>query len=207
MLFDLLDKCRELNPSSGGVYATADLSVLLDHQHPSRLAEAIRTLIREGLLLRVRRGLYVDRLNGYKAEIVGQRWIAPSYLSTESALDRHGLCETGIAANTFVTPHVILRSEHARRRLEGHHFIYRHLARHLFFGYRSVDGLWLAEPEKAVIDFLYYHYRKQVSAVAPEDIDFSAIDPRRYRRSLAAFRQIGFAEYALGWLRKRGGHQ
>jgi len=205
MLIDCLEKLKELNGSSGGVYTTADLAVLLDRHHPSRLTEAIEAMLREGLLQRVRRGLYVDRLNGYASEIAGQRWMAPAYLSTESALGWHGLCETGIAAHTYVTSRVILRREQARRTLEGHPFIYRHVARHLFFGYRFLEGLWLAEPEKAVIDFLYFHYRKQLSAVTPEDIDFRALDASRYRKYLASFRQIGFADYALGWLHRRGG--
>lgn len=92
----LAERLRGLNAASGGVYSTADLGVLLDRSHPSRLTEAIRGLVREGILLRVRRDLYADRLSGYRPEIVGQRWLSPSYLSMETALDRHNglyLCD------------------------------------------------------------------------------------------------------------------
>lgn len=196
----LTERLRDLNPASGGVYLTSDLAVLLERSHPSRLTEAVRVLIRERVLLRVRRGLYVDRLNGYRPEIIGRRWLTPSYLSTETALNRHGLCETGIVIFTYVTTRHIAHREHAIRTLEGRKFVYRHLAPHLFFGYQTENGIVLADPEKAVLDFLYFVYKKQHSVLSPEDIHFVRLRPRRYRRYLKAYKQRGFRDFALRWL-------
>jgi len=196
-----------LNEETGGVYTTADLSVALDRPHPSRLTEAIRALIREGVLLRVRRGLFADRLHGYRAEVAGHRWVAPCYLSTESALDRHGLCQTGILALTYVTPRLIARRELGRRALEGQEFVYRHLARAFYFGYEAAGGLLVAEPEKAALDFLYFSFKGQRSAVSPEDIDFRGLRSSRYRQYLTTYRQAGFRRFALGWIMERGGER
>lgn len=193
-----------LNSASGGVYSTADLAVILDRPHPARLTESIRTLLREGVLARVRRGLYVDHLTGYRPEVVGQRWIAPSYLSTEAALDRHGLCDTGVSAYTYVTGRLLLRRETARKVLDRRTFIYRHVAAHLFFGYRSEAGVLLAEPEKAVLDFLYFLYKGQHSVLSPGDIDYSRLDERRFKQYLRRFRQAGFANHAHNWFGKQG---
>ncbi|MBI4481467.1 MAG: hypothetical protein HY652_01120 [Acidobacteria bacterium] len=146
----------------------------------------------------------MDRLNGYRPEIVGQRWVSPSYLSAETALDRHRLCETGITVYTYVTTRLIARREHATKTLEGHRFVYRHLAPHLFFGQQAKDGVLLADPEKAVLDFLYFLYKKQRSVLSPEDIDFAQLKPGRYERYLKAYRQPGFREFALRWLLERG---
>jgi hypothetical protein len=146
----------------------------------------------------------VDRLNSYRPEIVGQRWVTPSYLSTETALDRRRLCETGIVVYTYVTARLITRREHATRTLEGHKFVYRHVAPHLFFGYQAEDGILLADPEKAALDFLYFIYKRQRSVLSPEDIDFARIRPGRYRQYLKAYRQGGFMDFALRWLRERG---
>ncbi len=174
----IFEPLRAASQANGGVFSTADLAVLLDRNEPARLTEAIRVLLRDRLLLKVRRGLYVDRLNGYRPEIVGQRWLAPAYLSLEAGLDRHGLCATGIAAYTYVTCRLISQNALARRMFDGHQFVYRHVARHLFFGYRSADGVRVAEPEKAVLDFLYFIFKNPTaarSAVAPEDIDFGRL--------------------------------
>jgi predicted transcriptional regulator of viral defense system len=200
----LSERLQGLNAGSGGVYGTADLAVLLDRPHPSRLTEAVRLLIREGVLRRLRRGLYLDRLHGYRPEVAGLRWVSPSYLSTESALDRHGLCQTGILPLTYVTTRLLARREMATRELEGRQLVYRHLAPHLFFGYEPEDGLLVARPEKAVLDFLYFTYKQQRSALAPEDIDSRRIDAARYRRFLRPYRQAGFRRYALDWLQGRG---
>ncbi len=197
------ERLRRLNAASGGVYSTSDLAILLERSQPSRVTEGIRVLVRERVLLRVRRGLYVDRLNGYRPEVVGQRWVSPSYLSTETALDHHRLCETGITIYTYVTTRLIPRRPDASRTFEGHRFVYRHLARHLFFGYEPRDGILLANPEKAVLDFLYFIYKKPGSALSPEDIDFTALRAERYQRYLRAYRQRGFKEFALRWLRNR----
>lgn len=200
----LVSRLAALNAGHGGVYTTADLAVILDRPHPSRLTEAIAVLLREEVLLRVRRGLYADRLHGYRPEIVGLRWLAPGYLSCEAALDRHGLCQTGILTHTYVTTRLIGRRELAARRLEEHLFLYRHLAPHLFFAYDPADGLLLARPEKAVLDFLYFYYKKQRSTLSPQDIDFSRLDRDRYQSYLEHYRQAGFPEFALRWFEAGG---
>ncbi len=204
MLFArIAERLRGISQTNGGVYSTADLAVLLDRVEPARVTEAIRVLLRDEVLLKVRRGLYVDRLNGYRPDIVGQRWLAPSYLSAETALDKHGLCATGIAAYTYVTTRLIPHKNLARRGFDGHLFVYRHLAKHLFFGYGSEDGVLLAEPEKAVLDFLYFTFKKQRSAISPEDIDFTRLNPAVYRRYLRSYRQRGFQAYALSFAETR----
>lgn len=195
---------RNLNAPSGGVYSTSDLSVLLEQSHPVLLNKSIHMLIRDGVLQRVRRGLYVDRLHGHRAEILGQRWLSPSYLSTEAALSRYQLCDTGILAHTYVTKRLLPKHETARRILEGQQFIYRHVVPHLFFGYRVEEGLWLAEPEKAVLDFLYFTYKKQRSALSPDDVDFRRLNQAKFRKWLRAYRQRGFESFALRWLPQRG---
>jgi len=76
------------------------------------------------------------------------------------------------------------------------------LARLLFFGYKCKDGMLLAEPEKAFLDFLYFTFKKQRSALAPEDIDFSRLNAGAYRRHLLAYRQRGLQVYARGLLER-----
>lgn len=195
-----LSRLRDLNADTGGVYTTSDLAVLLERSVPSRLTESINSLLRQGVLFRLRRGLYADRLFGSRPEIAGQRWIAPSYLSTESALHWHGLVDTGITAHTFVTRHPISHSRTSIKAWDRHHLIYRYLAPHVFFGYAPESGLLMALKEKAALDLLYFLHKGQRSVIVAEDIDFSRLDPRRYRRFLKAYQQPGFAGYALRWL-------
>lgn len=199
-----LERLAETSAAHAGVFSTSDLAVLLDRPDPPRLGEAARALIRDGMLSRVRRGLYVDRLHGYRPEILGQRWVGPCYLSTESALDRYELCQTGMMASTYVTTTLLAGRARAVRVLDGHRFVYRHVRPHLFFGFRPEDGLSIADPEKAVIDFLYFFKKGQRSAVSPEEITAGKLDVQRFRRYLRRYRQRGFERYALAWLAERG---
>ncbi len=199
----ILDRLRQHNGATSGVYSTADLAVLLERPHPSRLTEGVRSLLRAGVLARVRRGLYLDRLNGYRPEVLGQRWLAPSCLSCETALDRHGLAATGILDYTYVTPRLIPARDRAVRVLDGRRFVYRHLAAHLFFGIRTLEGARVADPEKAALDFLYFTYKGQRSVLAPDDLDFRMLDVRRYEHYLGQYRQPGFARYAQHFVAKK----
>ncbi len=200
----ILRRLQGVNVASGGVYSTADLAVLLERPHPVQVSKTVRRLVADGTLLRIRRGLYADGLNGYRPELVGQRWLTPSYLSTETALDRHGLCETGVLAFTYVTTRLIPARKQATRRLQQHQFVYRHLARHLFFGYEAREGVLLAQPEKAALDLLYFLYKGQRSVLSPADVAFARLNRSLYEKHLRAFRQAGFRRMALRWLREQG---
>lgn len=199
-----IERLGEASAAQGGVFSTSDLSVLLDRPDPPRLGESTRALIRDGFLSRVRRGLYVDRLHGYRPEVLGQRWVAPSYLSTESALDRHGLCQTGVVAYTYVTTRLLVGRDRGVRVLDGHRFVYRQVRAHLFFGFRPEDGFSIAEPEKAVIDFLYFLKKGQRFVLSAEDIAGETLNAATFRRYLGRYRQRGFQRFALRWLAERG---
>lgn len=92
----------------------------------------------------------------------------PSYVSMESALSRYNIIPEGVfqvsscttlKTNSFDTP--------------IGNFSYRHLKPSLFFGYRLEE--WgeyrytIAEPEKALIDYLYLHHEVK------EPKDFEAL--------------------------------
>lgn len=199
-----LERLGDASAAHGGVLSTSDLSVLLDRPAPPRLGEAAQVMIRDGLLSRVRRGLYVDRLHGYRPEILGLRWAGPSYLSTESALDHYELCQTGMVAYTYVTTRLLTGPAGAVRVLDDHQFVYRHVRPHLFFGFRAEDGLSVADPEKAAIDFLYFLKKGQRSVLSPDEIAREKLNVSRFRQYLRRFRQRGFQRYALAWLAERG---
>ena len=80
----------------------------------------------------------------------------PSYVSLESALSRYSVMPEGVFQITSCTT----RKTNSFQTPAGK-FSYRHLKPSLFFGYRLQT--WgdyryeIAEPEKAIIDYLYLH--------------------------------------------------
>mgnify|MGYP001237931797 CR=1 FL=1 len=112
--------------------------------------------VKKGYLIRLKKGLYAfrrekERLRG---EEIAFLLCQPSYLSLESALAWYGFIPEIVHAYTSVTVRVTRSFENPWGR-----FTYRHIKRELFWGYveMKTEGgpFLLAEPEKALLDYLY----------------------------------------------------
>ena len=117
--------------------------------------------VKKGYLLKLKNGIYAfnkdyERIKG---EEVAAALYQPSYLSMESALTNYGFIPEMVYAHVSVTAKINRTFDNAFGR-----FIYRHLKSELFWGYREVrtDIGWylIAEPEKAVLDYLYLNLSK-----------------------------------------------
>jgi len=112
--------------------------------------------VKKGYLIRLKNNLYAfsrekDKLKG---EMIAFLMYQPSYLSLESALTWHGFIPEIVYAYTSVTARTNRTFENVCGR-----FIYRHVKKELFWGYveeKTDQGPFLlAEPEKALLDYLY----------------------------------------------------
>ncbi|MEK7721703.1 MAG: hypothetical protein AAB359_04875 [Elusimicrobiota bacterium] len=116
---------------------------------------------RKGLIIQLRRGLYIIGKSDRKVEpsvlfLSGQLY-APSYVSLEYALGLHGLIPemvTGITSVTTRNP--------ASFKTDLGSFTYQHIKRGAFRGFKAAKdqaGLtyFIAEPEKAIADFIYFN--------------------------------------------------
>jgi len=114
---------------------------------------------RKGLLVQLRRGLYVLGKTERKIEpsnlfLAGQIY-SPSYISLEYALGLYGLIPEMVVEITSVTT-----KNPARFQNDFGKFSYQHIKRAAFRGFRAEkdkSGLayFIAEPEKALADFIY----------------------------------------------------
>lgn len=105
-----------------------------------------------------------NRFYAFQNTPVNESWLfyaanqllQPSYISLESAFSRFGWIPEGVFQVTSCTTRKTNRFD-----TEPGSFIYHHLKPSLFWGYRleQRDGLVIrfAEPEKALIDYLYLH--------------------------------------------------
>ena len=112
--------------------------------------------VQKGHLLKLRNGVYAfsKDYSRIRAEEVAAALYQPSYLSLESALSTYGFIPEMVYAHVCVTAKTNRTFDNRFGR-----FIYRHLKSELFWGYREerTDTGWylIAEPEKAVLDYLY----------------------------------------------------
>lgn len=128
----------------------------------------------KGLIIRLKRGLYLlneddRRINPNRSFIASQIYM-PSYVSLEYALNFYGLIPERVDKVTSVTT-----KKTARFNPPFGTFIYQHIKPEAFRGFKSVideNGLtyFIAEPEKAIVDFLYLNLNKFKKAKKGTDI-------------------------------------
>jgi hypothetical protein len=142
--------------SGKSVYSLADLHRLTGLS-PASLR---RSLIRAGrtqLLLRIGKGLYANQLIPPSLEEVAGALYPPSYISLESALFMSGILEQAPHVLTCVTLNKTKLFQTALGEIS-----YSHLKQELFFGYSVQGRMFLAEPEKAALDFIYLRLQNGV---------------------------------------------
>ena len=167
----LVQQLLDLNKA---YFSLADLGKVLGQQRPS-LYVTLNRLVKSGVLVRLRRGVYQVILQAPDLPRIANQLVYPSYLSFESALSRYGILSQIPYALTFATPH------RSRRLLLGDTTVeFRQLKRELYFGFTMAGGLYVAEPEKALLDQLYMVTRG-LSNLGWDELDLSAIERERLR--------------------------
>ena len=115
---------------------------------------------KKGYLEKIRSGFYrlTNRPLRGEAELffIAKRIYAPSYISLQSALRWYDLIPEAVFTITSVTSR---KTENFQT--PAGHFSYRTIRRDLFFGYRMDKfenfRVKIADPAKALLDFLYLH--------------------------------------------------
>lgn len=142
----LLQTLRGFNKT---YFTVADLEKILELERDS-LYVTLNRLVKAGVLIKLRRGVYQPEFQSLELEKVANEIYYPSYLSFESALSRYGILSQIPYTLTFATTK---RSK--KLTLSGREVGYRQLKKDYFFAYTIKEGIYIAEPEKAILDQLY----------------------------------------------------
>lgn len=114
----------------------------------------IHRYVEKGLFIKLRNGLYTFKGRQPSPYLIGNTLYKPSYISLETALSFHQLIPETVYSITSVTTKATREFE-ALNQL----FSYTRFKKSVFQGYRLVtygdDRFLMAEPEKAMADYLY----------------------------------------------------
>ena len=150
----------------------------------------LNRLVDRGVLERIGSGIYRLFITPPSIEKVASSLYIPNYLSFESALSRYGILTLVPYTLTFATTR-----KSKRWTIEGRDIEFRQLKRELFWGYEMEGGIYIARPEKAFLDLIYFASRGKAS------IDMDEIDMTKL--SLSKLRELSkrFPEYTRRYLK------
>lgn len=152
---------------------------------PSKTASMfISRNARSGLFVKLRSNAYTLKDSHVPAYVVANKLYQPSYVSLETALAHYGLIPETVYATTSVTPKPTREFTTPRGT-----FTYQRIKRSAFTGYRAQrienQVVLLAEPEKALVDYLYFVDLRKVSL--NDRLRLRKIDRSRVAKHAALF--------------------
>lgn len=132
--------------------------------------------ISSGLFIKVRNGLYVFTEKKPSNFMLANKIYQPSYISFETALSYYHIIPESIYTIFSATT----KSSREFAAIETE-YVYHRIRKKLFFGYapKKINGITflIAEPEKALLDYLYFADLKK--RTLSERLDLSGIKKRR----------------------------
>ena len=158
-----------LNGYNKPYFTVADLEKILAMDREV-LYVSLNRLVKNGALIRLKRGVYASKFQSLELEKIANELYYPSYLSFESALSRYGILSQIPYVLTFATTKPTKKINLSETEVE-----YKQIKKELFFGYNLEKGIYIAEPEKAILDQLYFiskgRAKSEINEWSLKDID------------------------------------
>ena len=161
-------------------YTIADLRKIT-RLSTNSLYVVLSRLVRRKSLIRLTSGVFMvsDKYN--QIDVAANMLYQPSYLSFESALSRYGILSQVPYALTFATTKKTLS-----KKMDGVAVEYRMLKKSLFFGFERSGLLFIATPEKALLDTLYFaSFGKLIVKI--DQFDVKEINSTKMKKLMAAY--------------------
>lgn len=175
-------KIREFGASVDGVFTLPDLRVLLNWGTEPTFFRAVRGLVEEGGLVKVKRGLYA--LPDASLEVISSRIEPQSYISTNTVLARAGI----IGSVPVRRVQAVKRGRPRKYKCSLGAIEHLSIRPDLFFGYISKGGYLYAVPEKAFLDACYYSFKgRRMSFDVYSDVNIELLDMARLNEYLQKY--------------------
>ena len=141
---------------------------------PKNRKVSLSRLTKRKILRRLRRNLYEVTLKPSDLLETANSIYQPSYLSFTYCLGKLGMLNQIAYEIEFATPKKTKRIEIRNRSI-----IFRKIKKELFFGYTLKDNIFIAEPEKALLDTLYLK-TKGLTAIHESELNLGDIRKQKF---------------------------
>lgn len=145
-----MDIQQQLKNIDKSYYSIADLKQILS-QKRNTLRVTISRLLEKGVLQAIQRGVYILPENIVKLDQIINQLHFPCYLSFETALARYSILNQIPYSYSYAWARKSKKFQVNEFTIEV-----RHIRKDLFFGYTLEKDIYIAHPEKALLDQLYF---------------------------------------------------
>jgi len=163
---------EKLKKAKKEIFTLSDLKKIWSGKEKS-LKVVLSRLVKRGKIERIYKNFYILPEKISNLEKIANQIYFPSYLSFESALSKYGILSQIPYVLTFATPLKTKSIKIRNTKIE-----YRKLKKELFFGFKKEKEIFIALPEKAILDTLYFISLGRVSLNLKE-LDFSKVKKER----------------------------
>ena len=194
MKYGDVNKIESFAKEMQGVFTMSDLKVLYGQQTEAALYKKLTRLTTEGLLIKVKRGIYATP--GATLDAISNRINPDSYISTGTVL-----------AESMVIGSVPARKVEAMK--VGRSRVYKFktgvieqlsISPSLFFGFESRGGINYATPEKAFLDACYLYSKGKVfSFDLDTDVNMERVNRERVAEYLKKYEGSFIDFYKERW--------
>jgi predicted transcriptional regulator of viral defense system len=155
------------------LFSLSDFERLFDINNKNTLYKKIQRLEAEGIVQKLKKGYYHFLLAEINDFILANFLYQPSYISLESALSFYGIITGFPYQITSLTP-----KKSKTYFINNKEFRYSKINPSFFWGYQKKDEFLIAEKEKAIIDYVYFHL-KGLKNFDPSEFNLNEIDKKK----------------------------
>lgn len=148
--YSTTDIIKILQSNEISLFTLSDFAKIFDLDNQQTLYKKIARLEQKQIITKLIKGKYRFLLNQPSNFAIANFLYSPSYISLESALSFHSIITGFPYQLTSVTPKPTRTIE-----LNDQEYKYTHLSPTLYWGYDKKENFLLADPEKALLDYIY----------------------------------------------------
>jgi predicted transcriptional regulator of viral defense system len=182
---ELLKMLQKINKP---FYTIADLEKITGLSRNS-LYVALKRWETGEIIERISQGIYIPMGGNVSLENLAAQLYIPNYLSFESALTKYGILNLIPYTLTFATTRKTKKYTLQKQKIE-----FRQISPELFFGFEMKNGMYIASPEKAFLDQVYFAARGKAT------LDFDEVDIKKL--SIKSLKELSrkFPAYVRSYL-------
>lgn len=165
------------------VFTLADFDRLFNINNDNTLYKKIQRLEKKKIIKKLIKGKYYFIFNRPNDYLIANFLFNPSYISLESALSFYGIITPFSYEITSIT-----NKKTRKISVDSKEYSYSKIKKELYWGFEKKDNFLIAEPEKAVIDYLYLGI-KGWRSIDIEEMNFNEIDKKKLFLYTKRFRE------------------